>query len=99
MPVEINRVDTQAIKTSSTSISDVVLGVIRASCPSLKNYRNRVAFAIHASFLDAGYFLIATGSQDASLTLPSSTHCRRHIAPGELEFEFHIQPLSFPKMV
>lgn len=49
-----------------------VLGVIRASRPSFRNSHDTVAFAIHASFLAAGYSLTATGSQAASLSLPSS---------------------------
>lgn len=49
-----------------------VLGVIRASRPSFRNSHDTVAFAIHASFLASGYSLTATGSQAASLSLPSS---------------------------
>lgn len=49
-----------------------VLGVIRASRPSFRNSHDTVAFAIHASFLAAGYSLTATGSQAASLSLPSA---------------------------
>ena len=96
--VEINRSSTQARRTSYTSTYNVVLGVIRTSRPSFWNSHDILAFAIHA-FFRHWLFLMATGSQDASLALPSSTRCRKHIAPGELKFEFHIQPSSFPKMV
>jgi proteasome inhibitor subunit 1 (PI31) len=39
-----------------------VLGVIRAARPHLKNATDRVAFAVHAAFLAAGYSLVATGT-------------------------------------
>ncbi|CAK9228430.1 unnamed protein product [Sphagnum troendelagicum] len=39
-----------------------VLGVIRAARPRLKNATERVAFAVHAAFLAAGYSLVATGT-------------------------------------
>jgi proteasome inhibitor subunit 1 (PI31) len=39
-----------------------VLGVIRAARPHLKNAMERVAFAVHAAFLAAGYSLVATGT-------------------------------------
>lgn len=39
-----------------------VLGVIRASRPSFRNPHDKVAFAIHASFLASGFVLNATGS-------------------------------------
>jgi len=39
-----------------------VLGVIRASRPTLQTAMERVAFAIHATFLAVGYSLIAVGA-------------------------------------
>ncbi|KAJ8444070.1 hypothetical protein Cgig2_030927 [Carnegiea gigantea] len=38
-----------------------VLAVIRASRPSFRNNHDKVAFAVHASFLAAGFVLTATG--------------------------------------
>lgn len=40
-----------------------VLGVIRASRPVLRSPADRVAYAVHAVFLSAGYSLTATGSR------------------------------------
>jgi hypothetical protein len=39
-----------------------VLGVIRASRPTLQSAIERVAFAIHSSFLAAGYSIVAVGA-------------------------------------
>jgi proteasome inhibitor subunit 1 (PI31) len=39
-----------------------VLGVIRAARPQLQNAMERVVFAVHGTFLAAGYSLVATGS-------------------------------------
>ena len=38
-----------------------VMGVIRASRPSFRNAHDKVAFAVHASFLASGYSLLAAG--------------------------------------
>lgn len=38
-----------------------VMAVIRAARPSFKNNADKVVFAVHASFLAAGYVLTATG--------------------------------------
>lgn len=38
------------------------MAVIRASRPSFRNPHDKVAFAVHASFLAAGFSLIATGT-------------------------------------
>lgn len=62
----------QARGASSMATDSAVLGVIRASRPSFRNSHDRVAFAIHASFLAAGYSLTATGSQAVSLSSPAS---------------------------
>lgn len=43
------------------AVAGPVLGVIRASRPSLRTPIDRVAFAVHAAFLSAGYSLVATG--------------------------------------
>lgn len=40
-----------------------VLGVIRASRPQLSTAVERAAFAVHATFLAAGYCLVATGTK------------------------------------
>lgn len=47
-----------------------VLGVIRAARPNLRSPHDRVAFAIHAIFLSAGYSLTAAGSR-VSADLPA----------------------------
>lgn len=54
-------------------MADSVLAVIRASRPGFRNAHDRVVFAIHASFLAAGYSLTATGSQAAAASAPSSS--------------------------
>jgi len=64
------RVDKQARGATSMATDGAVLGVIRASRPSFRNSHDRVTFAIHASFLAAGYSLTSTGSQAASLSAP-----------------------------
>lgn len=48
-----------------------VLAVIRASRPTFRNPNDKVAFALHASFLAAGYSLIATGSRACSDNPPT----------------------------
>ncbi|XP_057511908.1 probable proteasome inhibitor isoform X2 [Actinidia eriantha] len=54
-----------AVSRSSSHRSMVddnsVMGVIRASRPSFRNAHDKVAFAVHASFLASGYSLLATG--------------------------------------
>lgn len=45
-----------------------VLGVIRASRPNLKSATERVAIAIHAAFLAAGYAIVAVGSEASTMT-------------------------------
>lgn len=40
-----------------------VMAVIRASRPNFRNPQDKVAFAVHAAFLAAGYSLIATGEK------------------------------------
>ncbi|KAK9290693.1 hypothetical protein L1049_008867 [Liquidambar formosana] len=52
-----------------------VMAVIRASRPSFRNNHDKVAFAVHASFLASGYVLAATGPpafSDTALSSPSS---------------------------
>lgn len=52
-----------------------VMAVIRATRPNFRNAHDKVAFAVHAMFLNAGYLLTATGSQafsDTILTSPPS---------------------------
>ncbi|ESW19716.1 hypothetical protein PHAVU_006G149300 [Phaseolus vulgaris] len=43
-----------------------VLGVIRAARPAFRNRNDKIAFAIHSSFLASGYILTATGPQALS---------------------------------
>lgn len=40
-----------------------VLAVIRAARPTFRNQNDKIAFAVHASFLAAGYVLTATGPE------------------------------------
>lgn len=40
-----------------------VMAVIKASRPKFRNPNDKVAFAVHAAFLAAGYSLIATGAK------------------------------------
>ncbi|KAA8518961.1 hypothetical protein F0562_016265 [Nyssa sinensis] len=52
-----------------------VMAVIRASRPSFRNAHDKIAFAIHASFLASGYVLNATGPaafSDKALSSPST---------------------------
>ncbi|KAI3851826.1 hypothetical protein MKX03_034181 [Papaver bracteatum] len=52
-----------------------VMAVIRATRPNFRKAHDKVAFAVHAMFLNAGYLLTATGSQafsDTILTSPPS---------------------------
>ncbi|WOK96439.1 putative proteasome inhibitor [Canna indica] len=48
-----------------------VMAVIRASRPSFRNPHDKVAFAVHASFLAAEFSLIATGSRALSDNPPT----------------------------
>lgn len=48
-----------------------VMAVIRASRPSFKNPHDKIAFAVHASFLSAGFSLVATGRNAFSDNLPT----------------------------
>ncbi|KAI3938879.1 hypothetical protein MKW92_012502 [Papaver armeniacum] len=52
-----------------------VMAVIRAARPNFRNAHDKVGFAVHAMFLNSGYYLTATGSQafsDTVLTSPPS---------------------------
>ncbi|MED6171426.1 hypothetical protein PIB30_117457 [Stylosanthes scabra] len=52
-----------------------VLAVIRASRPTFRNRNDKIAFAVHSSFLASGYILTATGPQalsDTALSNPSN---------------------------
>lgn len=52
-----------------------VMAVIRASRPSFRNNYDKVAFAVHASFLASGFVLTATGPpafSDSSLSSSST---------------------------
>ncbi|XP_057499405.1 probable proteasome inhibitor [Actinidia eriantha] len=40
---------------------DAVMGVIREERPSFRNPLDKMAFAVHASFIASGYILLATG--------------------------------------
>lgn len=48
------------------SMESAVMAVIRASRPSFRNPHDKVAFAVHASFLAAGFSLTATGKNALS---------------------------------
>ncbi|XP_008789765.2 probable proteasome inhibitor isoform X5 [Phoenix dactylifera] len=48
----------------------VVTMVIRNSRPSFRNPHDKIAFAVHASFLSAGFFLTATGKNALSYSPP-----------------------------
>ncbi|KAL6138790.1 hypothetical protein ACLB2K_064069 [Fragaria x ananassa] len=50
-----------------------VMAVIRAARPSFRNPNDKVAFAVHASFVASGYHLIAAGRSAFSETALSST--------------------------
>ncbi|CAN1770137.1 Probable proteasome inhibitor [Linum perenne] len=50
-----------------------VIAVIRGARPSFKNDQDKVAFAVHASFLATGYMLTATGPAAMSDSALSST--------------------------
>nr|XP_025699545.1 probable proteasome inhibitor isoform X2 [Arachis hypogaea] len=55
-------------------VSDkTVLAVIRASRPTFRNQNDKIAFAVHSSFLASGYVLTATGSQALSDTALSNS--------------------------
>lgn len=41
--------------------SKAVIGVVRASRPLFRSRHDRLAFAVHATFLASGYSLAATG--------------------------------------
>ncbi|XP_059428278.1 probable proteasome inhibitor isoform X1 [Corylus avellana] len=52
-----------------------VMAVIRAARPSFRNNHDKIAFAVHASFLASGYVLTATGpaaSSDTAFSSPST---------------------------
>ncbi|MCL7049220.1 hypothetical protein MKW94_004576 [Papaver nudicaule] len=52
-----------------------VMAVIRATRPNFRNAHDKIAFAVHAMFLNSGFLLIATGSpalSDTILTSPPS---------------------------
>ncbi|XP_028783439.1 probable proteasome inhibitor isoform X2 [Neltuma alba] len=52
-----------------------VMAVIRAARPTFRNKFDKIAFAVHASFLASGYVLTATGPQavsDSALSNPST---------------------------
>ncbi|XP_074583705.1 putative proteasome inhibitor isoform X1 [Curcuma longa] len=48
-----------------------VMAVIRASRPSFRNDHDKVVFAVHASFLAAGFSLVATGARALSDNPPT----------------------------
>ncbi|KAG6519741.1 hypothetical protein ZIOFF_023249 [Zingiber officinale] len=48
-----------------------VMAVIRASRPSFRNDHDKVVFAVHASFLAAGFSLVATGARALSENPPT----------------------------
>ncbi|XP_062095450.1 probable proteasome inhibitor [Humulus lupulus] len=50
-----------------------VIAVIRASRPSFRNDYDKLAFAVHASFLSSGFVLTATGTPALSDTTHSSS--------------------------
>ncbi|KAK4782925.1 hypothetical protein SAY86_007299 [Trapa natans] len=55
--------------------SNGVMAVIRAARPSFRNKHDKVAFAVHATFLAAGYYLTAAGPaayEDDALTSSST---------------------------
>ncbi|KAI3875324.1 hypothetical protein MKX03_000751 [Papaver bracteatum] len=49
-----------------------VMAVIRATRPNFRNAHDKVGFAVHAMFLNSGYFLTATGSQAFPVTTLTS---------------------------
>lgn len=50
-----------------------VMAVIRAARPTFRNESDKLAFAVHASFLAAGNVLNATGpTADAAFSSPST---------------------------
>ncbi|XP_062168110.1 probable proteasome inhibitor isoform X2 [Alnus glutinosa] len=52
-----------------------VMAIIRAARPSFRNNHDKIAFAVHASFLASGYVLTATGPaafSDTALSSPST---------------------------
>lgn len=52
-----------------------VMAVIRAARPSFRNNHDKIAFAVHASFLASGYILTATGPaafSDTAFSSPST---------------------------
>ncbi|XP_024390519.1 probable proteasome inhibitor isoform X2 [Physcomitrium patens] len=54
------------------STTGAVLGVIRASRPTLRSALDRAAFALHATFLANGYSLVATGTKANPSSAPLS---------------------------
>lgn len=51
-----------------------VMAVIRASRPSFRNDHDKVVFAVHASFLAAGFSLVATGARALSDNPPTGAY-------------------------
>jgi proteasome inhibitor subunit 1 (PI31) len=49
-----------------------IMAIIRAARPSFRNNHDKIAFAVHASFLASGYVLTATGPAAFSETALSS---------------------------
>ncbi|XP_068668609.1 probable proteasome inhibitor [Aristolochia californica] len=68
-----------------------VMAVIRASRPSFRNSHDKIAFAVHASFLAAGYVLTATGSRafsEEASSAPSSSSGQEEVGiDGWNEYE------------
>ncbi|XP_058075939.1 probable proteasome inhibitor [Magnolia sinica] len=62
------------MKSKEMGTATSVMVVIRASRPSFRKPHDKIAFAVHASFLSSGYTLIATGTSAFShpTTPPSS---------------------------
>ncbi|KAI3938882.1 hypothetical protein MKW92_012505 [Papaver armeniacum] len=48
-----------------------VMAVIRATRPNFRNAHDKIVFAVHAMFLNSGYYLTATGSKAFSDTILS----------------------------
>ncbi|CAM8969299.1 unnamed protein product [Rhodiola kirilowii] len=69
--------------------------VIRASRPSFRNMHDKVAFAVHASFVASGYLLTAVGVaalEDAALSSSSSDEVAVdgwNLMDGEYAFVYH----------
>jgi len=62
-------------KKSAMANDKTVMAIIRAARPSFRNNHDKIAFAVHASFLASGYVLTATGPaafSDTALSSPST---------------------------